>query len=115
MAALKFTNPIFDSKTIKRDIQIVSAESNRENTTELPKGNPTLEWLGLYWLFQSCNTVWLSGTNVKEKYEKSTLVRDFILKSYINISSFSPKKYTHFPIFSVLKALDLMVWSHDLW
>lgn len=51
MAALKFTNPIFDSKTIKRDIQIVSAESNRENTTELPKGNPTLEWLGLYWLF----------------------------------------------------------------
>ena len=43
MSAIKFTNPVFDSETIKLDIRLVSAESNRENTTELPEGNPTLE------------------------------------------------------------------------
>lgn len=54
-------------------------QNETRNTTELPKSNPTLEQLGLYWLFQGLNTVWLTGTDGKEKYlyENSTAVRDF--------------------------------------
>lgn len=116
MSALKFTNPISDFRTIKLDIRLVSAEWNRENTMELPKSDPALEWLSLYWLFQSPNTVWLTNTNVKEKYlhENTTVIRDFTQKCHINISSFSPNKSTHFPIFNVLKSLHLKVWSHDI-
>lgn len=46
---------------------------------ELPKSNPTLEWLGLILMIFQANTVWLTGTNVKENYlhENSPVVRDY--------------------------------------
>lgn len=66
-----------DSKTIELDIWLVQNETG--NTTELPNSNPTLEQLGCYWLFQGPNTVWSTGTSVKEKYlhENSATIRDF--------------------------------------
>ena len=46
---------------------------------ELPKSNPTLEWLGLILMTFQANTVWLTGTNVKENYlhENSPVARDY--------------------------------------
>lgn len=99
MLALKFTNPSlkFDSETTNLAIQLVQKE--KENTTGLPKSCTTLEWVGLYLLFQGHNTVCLTGTTVKTKYlhENSTAVRDFTLKCHINISSYPPKKSKIYP------------------
>lgn len=51
---------------------------------EVPKSNPTPEQLGLYWLFQGPNTVWSTGTNVKERdlHENSATVRNYLKMPY---------------------------------
>lgn len=54
------------------------------DTTALPESTPTLEQLGLHWLFQGPNTVWSTGTHIKEEYlhENSATVRDYLKMPY---------------------------------
>lgn len=109
MSALKVTNPVFDCKTTKLHIRVVSAETMSKNTGSHTGATGLRLVFSIIILFG-----WLAPTLRKNICMKIQLVEETLPNNArLIFPAFLQRKNTHFPILGVLKALDLKVWPHN--